>query len=326
MFRHSVMLAAAGALLALSGAEAKSQDAASYPNRTVRIVVSAPPGGGVDIVARIIADKLAQRYGQTFVVENHAGAAGNLGSEAVAAAPADGYTLLAAQPAPLTTNIILYKKLNFDPVAFEPIAVMTTIPNMLIVRPDFPANSASEFIAYAKANPGKLNYASQGAGTTPHLTAELFQRDTGTKLVHVPYKGTAQAVNDLIASHVDLMFLEMGAGLELHRAGKARILAVTTLQRLDVLPDIPTLDDVGVTGFRSDTWNALAAPPKTPRAIVTKLNGAINDLFKLEDVQSRLLALSMQPVGGSPEEMAKFLKSETQRWGDVIRAANITAN
>ena len=206
----------------------RSPKAAAYPNRAVKIIVSAPPGGGVDIVARVIAERLAKMWGQPFVVENRPGAGGNLGAEAVAQAEPDGYTLLAAQPSPLTTNVVLYKQLKFDPAAFEPLAIMTSIPNTLVVRAEFPANSVQELIAYAKANPGKVNFGSQGVGTTPHLTGELFARVTGTKLSHVPYRGTAQAVNDLIGGHVDLLFFQVDSVREQYQAKKAKMLAVTT--------------------------------------------------------------------------------------------------
>ena len=193
---HLVVMTAA--LAAAVQALAQDEAARRYPNRAVKIIVSAPPGGGLDIAARVIADRLTKMCGQPFVVENRPGAGGNLGAEAVAQAEPDGYTLLAAQPAPLTTNVVMYKKLSFDPSAFEPLAIMTSIPNTLTVRLDLPAASVAELIAYAKANPGKLNFGSQGVGTTPHLTGELFARVTGTKLTHVPYRGTAQAVNDLV--------------------------------------------------------------------------------------------------------------------------------
>ena len=298
----------------------------NYPSRPVKIVVSAPPGGGVDIVARVIADRLAKLWGQPFVVENRPGAGGNLGSEAVAVAEPDGYTLLAAQPAPLTTNVVLYKKLNFDPAAFEPLAIMTSIPNVLVVRADFPADSVAELVAYAKANPGKVNFGSQGVGTTPHLTGELFARATGSKLTHVPYRGTAQAVNDLVAGHLDLLFFQLDSVREQYQAMKAKMLAVTTAQRVAAVPEVPTMDEAGVKGFRSDTWNALAAPPKTPAAVVAKINAAMNEAFALPEVRAHLAKLSMQPAGGTPADMAEFLKNERQRWGDVIRAAGIFAN
>ena len=313
-------------MLAAPAAFAQPKDAADYPNHTVKILVSAPPGGGPDVAARIIGDKLRQKWNQPVVVENRPGNAGNTGAEAVASAEPDGYTLLAAQPAPLTTNAVLYKKLAFDPAAFEPILIMTSFPNLLVMRPDFPANTVQELIAYAKANPGKLNYASQGIGTTPHLTGELFARMTGTQLVHVPYRGTAQAVNDVVAGHVDMMFLQLSESAELYKGGRAKILAVAASERTPVLPNIPTLQEAGLAGFQSLTWNALAAPPKTPAAIVAKINGAINEVFQSPDIKAHFATLNMQLVGGTPAQMAEFLKQETQRWGAVIRAANVTLN
>jgi tripartite-type tricarboxylate transporter receptor subunit TctC len=298
----------------------------NYPSRPVKIIVSAPPGGGVDIVARVIADRLAKLWGQPFVVENRPGAGGNLGSESVAAAEPDGYTLLAAQPAPLTTNVVLYKKLNFDPAALEPLAIMTSIPNVLVVRADFPADSAAELVGYARANPGQVNFGSQGVGTTPHLTGELFARATGSKLTHVPYRGTAQAVNDLVAGHLDLLFFQLDSVREQYQAKKAKMLAVTTAQRVAAVPEVPTMDEAGVKGFRSDTWNALAAPPKTPAAIVAKLNAAINAVLKQPDTAEHLRAMSMTPIGGTPDAIKTFIREETERWGEVIRAANIRAD
>jgi tripartite-type tricarboxylate transporter receptor subunit TctC len=290
------------------------------------VIVSAPAGGGIDIAARIIADRLRQRLAQPVIVENRPGAAGNTGAEAVAMAEPDGYTLLAAQPSPLTVNQILYKKLSFDPGAFEPVAIMTAVPNLLVVSPNLPVTTVKDLIAYAKANPGKLNFASQGIGTTPHLSGELFNLLAGTKLVHVPYKGTAQAVNDVIAGHVDLMFLEMGSAFQLYKGGRAKVLAISSATRVAQMPEVPTFIEAGLPEFKSETWNAIAAPPKTPAAIVAKLNGDINDVLSLPDVQAHFAAISMQPVGGSPADLARLIKTETERWGDVIRAANISAN
>src|SRR6476619_4084075 len=217
----------------MSAPGALAQDAAAdFPNRPIKIIVCVPPGGGVDTVTRIVAEGLHQKLGQPVIVENRAGAAGNIGAEAVFTSEPDGYTLLAAQPAPLTVNPLLYKQMNFDPTQFEPVVIMTSIANVLLVRPDFPAKAPQEFVAYVKANPGKVNYASQGIGTTSHLTAALFERVTGTKFVHVPYKGTAPALNDIIASHVDFIFMELASAIKLLEAGKARILAVATSKRI----------------------------------------------------------------------------------------------
>ena len=325
MLKVSIALAA-GIVLLASAVMAQPDPAAGYPNRTVKIVVSAPPGGGVDIVARVLADRLGKLWGQPFVVENRPGAGGNVGSEAVAHAEPDGYTLLAAQPAPLTTNVVMYRKLNFDPAAFEPLAIMTRIPNTLVVRNSLPAASVQELVAYARDNPGKVNFGSQGVGTTPHLTGELFARLTGTKLTHVPYRGTAQAVNDLVAGHLDVLFFQLDSVREQVQAKRARMLAITADERVAVLPDVPTMAEAGVPGLRSNTWNALMAPPKTPAAITAKLNRAINEVLKSPDTAEHLRAMNMVPVGGTPEGIRAFIAEETARWGDVIRAANIKAD
>src|SRR5260221_8883664 len=256
MSRYSVWLALAAVLLALSPAVGQQQEATDYPNRPVKIVVSVPAGGGVDTVARIFAAGLQQRLGQPFVIENRGGGGGNIGAETVYAADPDGYTLLASQPAPITSNIALYKKLNFDPAALESVAVMSKFPNVLLVRQDFPAKSVQQFMAYPKANPGKLTFASQGPGTTSHLTAELFMKLTGTKMVHVPYRGTGPALNDLIAGHVDFIFMELASAYKLHEGGKARILAVATDRRFELLPGLPALLQGGGPGVRSPTPEA----------------------------------------------------------------------
>jgi tripartite-type tricarboxylate transporter receptor subunit TctC len=324
MLKHATLLASL--LLAAPAFGQASQDgAASYPSRPIKIVVCVPAGGGVDTITRIVAEKLSHRLGQAVVVENRTGQAGNIGAEVVYGAEPDGYTLLASQPAPLTVNVLLYEKLNFDPSGFEPVAILSSIPNTLTVRPDFPAKNMAEFLAYARAHPGTLNYASQGIGTTSHLTAELFSRKTGIGMVHVPYRGTAPAINDLIASHVDLMFSELASAIRLHQAGRARILAVATRQRNALLPDIPTFIEAGVPDFESDTWNAISAPPKTPPAIVAKLNAAIVDVLKMPDVQDRMQKLTMTPEAMTPDQAKAFIKADTERWTGVIKAANITA-
>src|SRR5262249_37729979 len=321
MSRYSVWLALAAALLAISPALGQQDEAADYPNRPVKIVVSVPAGGGVDTVARIFAAGLQQRLGQPFVIENRGGGGGNIGAETVYSAEPDGYTLPASQPAPITSNNALYKKLNFDPAALESVAVMSKFPNVLLVRQDFPAKTVQEFIAYTKANPGKLTFASQGPGTTSHLTAELFMKLTGTKMLHVPYRGTGPALNDLDAGPADFIFMELASAYKLHEGGKSRILAVATNQRLDVLPNVPTLIEVGVPGFLSDTWNAISAPPKTPAPIVSKLNRTINEILNESATKARFRDLQLSAGGGSPQDMAKLKHDETERWTKVIREA-----
>jgi tripartite-type tricarboxylate transporter receptor subunit TctC len=316
------LIATAAALLAAAPASAQPS-AADYPNKPVKVIVTVPAGGGVDTVTRLVTERLRQKLGQPFIIENKGGAGGNIAAESVFQAEPDGYTLMASQPSPLTTNTVLYKKLTFDPTAFEPIALMSSAPNVLLVRNDFPAKTLAEFMAYVRANPDRLNYASQGPGTTSHLTAELFNKLAGTKLTHVPYKGTNPALNDIVAGHVDLIFMQLEAAMKLHEGGKARILAVTTEKRLAVLPDIPTMGEAGLKDFISDTWNALTAPPKTPAPIVAKLNAAVNDALKLPEVQEQYRQLGLQAGGGSAQDLAKVIKDDTTRWSEVIREAKI---
>jgi len=322
MLRRSAMVVSFGVALLL-GAAAAVAYAADYPDHPIRVIVSVPPGGGVDTITRIVTDKMRATLGQPLVVENKSGVSGSLAAETVFKAEPDGYTLLASQPAPITTNAFLYKSLNYTPVELIPVAIMSHVPNVVLVRRDFPAKTVQELIAYAKANPGKINYASQGIGTTSHTTAELFQSITGTKLTHVPYKGTAPAVNDLLAGNVDLMFNELATSLELHKSGRARILAVTVKERVPSLPDIPTLEEIGIHGCISDTWHAITAPPKTPPEIVAKLNAAANAAMLDPGLIERFAALSIGPGGGTPAQASAFVKEETQRWGDVIRKAGI---
>jgi tripartite-type tricarboxylate transporter receptor subunit TctC len=320
--RRSALINTLGLVLAPAATEAQDS-AAKFPDHPIRVIVSVPAGGGVDAVTRIVTAKMRPFLGQPLAVENKAGVGGSLAAAAVFHAEPDGYTLLAAQPAPITTNQFLYKSLDYDPTQLEPVVIMSHVANVLLVRPDFPGKTAQELIAYAKANPDKLNYASQGIGTTSHLTAALFEAITHTKLVHVPYKGTAPALNDIIASHVDLMFTEIATSLPLAKAGKAKILAVAMNERIPAIPDIPTLAEAGVPGCVSDTWQALAAPPKTPAAIVAKLNDAANKAMKDPELLARFQTLNLRPGGGTPAEMAAFLKEETKKWGDVIREAGI---
>ncbi len=324
MWKYLTIVAAVLVLAGLPAAAQPPSQLAGFPSRPVRIIVCLPPGGGVDTVTRIVADGLQRRLGQAVVVENKGGQAGNLGAEAVWNAEPDGYTLLASPPAPITTNALLYKSLPFDPASFSPVAVMTTVPNTLTVRANFPARDVGEFIAYARANPGKVSYASQSSGTTSHLTAVMFELAAGAHLLHVPYRGTAPAINDLIGGHVDAFFNELATSMEMQTAGKVRVLAVTTAQRVPELPDVPTMQEAGLAGFISDTWNAISAPPKTPAPIVARLNTAIDEVLHTPEVQAHLRQLHLQAVGGPPEQMAAMVKADVERWSAVIRAAKVT--
>ena len=322
MLRRRAIVVSCGVTL-LVGTAAATADAGDFPDHPIRVIVSVPAGGGVDTVTRIVTDRMRQVLGQPLVVENKPGVSGSLAADAVFHAEPDGYTMLASQPAPITTNSFLYKSLNYDPAQRVPLAIMYHVPNVVLVRKDFPAKTVADLIAYAKANPTKINYASQGIGTTSHTTAELFQSITGIKLTHVPYKGTAPAVNDLLAGNVDLMFNELATSLELHKSGRARILAVTVKNRVPALPDIPTLEEVGVHGCISDTWHALTAPPKIRPEIIAKINEAANAAMRDPVLVERFSALSISPGGGTPAEASAFVKEETQRWGEVIRKAGI---
>lgn len=318
---------AAIALFLTTTSLAFAQDATNgYPNRPIKIIVCVPAGGGVDVVTRVVAKGLQERLGQPVVVENRAGAAGNIGADFVFRSKPDGYTLLAAQPSPLTVNPMLYKNMSFDPTKFEPIAIMTSAPNVLMVRSDFPASTAQEFIAYAKAHPGKINFGSQGIGTTSHLTAMLFQERTGTSMVHVSFKGTAPALNALIGGYIDMIFMELASANKLAQAGQARILAVATDKRVPALPNLPTMAEAGVKGFESGTWNALVAPPGTPQDIVEKLNDAVNDEVHSASAVDLFHKLNLEPVGGTPAHAKTFIREQTAVWGKVITTAHIQSH
>ena len=315
-----------GALVAgmvIVSAVAQAQPATDYPNRPVRIIVNVTPGGGVDIATRLVAQKLSERLGQPFIVENRAGAAGNAGAEAVYRAPPDGYLLLASFNSTVSIGDYLFKALNYEPLGFEPVSVMTQIPLALVVRHDLPVANAAELIAYAKANPGKLTYASNGVGTAGHLTAEFFMSLTGTKMTHVPYKGTAPVLTDLVAGHVDLTFIQYSAFYEFHKAGRVRILATASEKRLDALPDIPTMGELGLPEIISKTWNVISAPPKTPRPVLTRLNVLIDEILKSPEVQARFAETHTLVEGGSLDYARKYVLEDRARWSKVIAAAGI---
>jgi len=313
------------AIAALACAAAVTLPAAAedYPTRTVRIIVPFPAGGTADVMPRVVADWLSRKWGQPVVIENKTGAAGNIGAEAAYRSDPDGYTLLSAPPPPLVINQNLYPKLGFDPTQFEPIAVMGIVPNALIVNPDkIPAKSVAEFVAYAQANPAKITVATQGNGTTSHLTSELFQLMAKVKFLQVPYRGTAPALQGLLAGDVDVMFDNLGVSLGLVKSGKLKLIAVGTEKRMSALPDVPTIAET-LPGFASSAWFAVVAPPKTPAAIVGKINADIAEAVRDPDVRKRLADLSADPVGGTVSETAAFMRAEVERWNNVIKAANV---
>jgi tripartite-type tricarboxylate transporter receptor subunit TctC len=297
-------------------------DAQDYPSRPVKIIVPFPAGGTADVMPRVIGEWLSRKWGQPVVVENRTGAAGNIGAEAVAKAEPDGYTLLSAPPPPLVINQNLYPKLGFDPSEFVPIVIMGRVPNALVVNPKLPLNSVAEVIAYAKANPGKLTSATQGNGTTSHLTSELFQMMAEVKFQHVPYRGSAPALTDLVAGSVDLMFDNLGVSLPLVKGGQLKLLGVATPKRMASLPDVPTIAET-LPGFESAAWFAIVAPPKTPQAVVDKINADVNEALRQSDIVQRLTQLSAEPIGGTPQATAAYMREEIERWHKVIKAANV---
>ena len=306
--------------LALHALTASAQD---WPAKPVRLIVPFPAGGSADILPRIVGEKLAQQWGQPVVVDNRPGAAGNIGATAVFQAEPDGYTLLASPPSPLVINRHLYPKLAFDPTQFVPMTVIAAIPNVLLVHPKLAANSLGELIAYAKQNPGKLNYASQGNGTTSHLTTELLITMVGgLRMTHVPYKGSAPAMADLLAGQADLMFDNLGVTLPHVKSGKLKALGVASSRRLRSLPDIPALAET-LPGFESVAWFGIVGPPKTPAAVAEKVAAGVIESLRNADVQRRLADMSAEPLGMSPAETATFMKQESERWSGVIRAAGV---
>jgi tripartite-type tricarboxylate transporter receptor subunit TctC len=305
-------------LLAVSNAWAQD-----WPARPVRIVVPFPPGGSADLLPRAVAEEMSKKWGQPVVVENRPGAAGNIGAEAVFRAEPDGYTLLSAPPPPLVINRLLYPKLAYDSMQFVPATVIGAIPNVLLVHPKVPANSVAEFIAFIRSNPNRLNYASQGNGTTSHLTAELFKSMAGgLQVAHIPYKGTAPALTDLLGGQVDMMCDNLGVSLPHVRSGKLKALAVASAQRIRSMPGVPTLAET-LPGFESVAWFGIVAPPKTPMAIAQRISASTGDALRNPEVLKRLADLSAEPMGLTPEETAGYMKRETERWAAVIKAAGV---
>ena len=300
-----------------------SLHAQDWPAKAVRIIVPFPAGGSADLLPRVVAEKLTEKWGQPVIVDNRPGAAGNIGADTVFRAEPDGYTLLSSPPPPLVINKLLYPKLSYDPAQFVPITVIGAIPNVLLVHPKVGANSVAELIAIAKQNPGKLNYASQGSGTTSHLTAELFKAMAGgLQIAHIPYKGTAPALTDLLAGQVDMMCDNLGVSLPHVRSGKLKALAVASRSRFGGLPNVPTLAET-LPGFESVAWFGIVAPPRTSTAIAEKVAAAVQEALKLPEVQKRLADLSAEPMGLGPGETAAFMRQEVERWGAVIRTAGV---
>ena len=316
-------LAGALALCAGLGLPALAQ---TFPTKPIRVIVPYPPGGVVDVIARSVGERMSQTIGQPSVIENRVGAAGAIGTELVARAAPDGYTMVVASPAH-TTNISLNPKLSWHPIkSFAPIAMVGVIPNAILVHPSMPAKTLAEFISHAKANPGKINYASAGAGSSVHLAAELLEQMAQIKMVHIPYKGQPEAVTALVAGEVSMMPLTMELAKARVQAGQARALAVTTPKRSSALPELPTVAESGYPGYEVSTWFGYLAPAGTPPEVVNKLNAEINAALKHPDVEKRLVALGAELDPGTPAAFGKYLEADMTRWARVIKQAGIKAD
>jgi tripartite-type tricarboxylate transporter receptor subunit TctC len=301
--------------------------AQNYPDRVVRIVNPYPPGGSVDVMARLLAQKLGENLGQQFIVENRSGGGGNTGSDSVAKAEPDGYTLLFTAPGPLTVNQTLYSKLTFDPAPdFAPIALFATAPIVLIVNPDVPAKNVQELIALARKEPGKINFASAGNGTTNHLSGELFKSMAKVDIVHVPYRGAGPAMNDLIGGHVQMFFDLMPVVLPQVTTGKVRALGAAGAARTSALPDVPTIAEQGVPGFDASSWYGLVAPAKTPEPVLAKLREEVAKALKTPDMVARIRELGSEPGAAFGKDFGAFMAAETKKWAEVIRASGAKAD
>lgn len=317
--RHFLDLATAGAMLAALSRIAGAQ---TYPTRPVRLIVPFTPAGGTDLMARLLSQPLSERFGQQFIVENRPGAGGNIGTEAVVRSPPDGYTLL-MMLTPNAVNATLFEKLNFNFIRdIAPVAGISREANVLLVHPSIPAKTTDEFIAYVKANPGKITMASSGNGTSPHIAGELFKMMVGVRMVHIPYRGAGPALTDLLGGQVQMMFPTMSSSLAYIRDGKLRPLAVTTSTRSEVLPEVPAVGN-SVPGYEASTWYGIGAPKNTPTEIIERLNRVINSILVTPQMKAQLATLGSSTLLLSPAQLGTLVAEETEKWAKVIRAANI---
>ncbi|MBA3253724.1 MAG: tripartite tricarboxylate transporter substrate binding protein [Burkholderiaceae bacterium] len=328
MQRVSMWRFIAAALFAFASAASTLAQAQSWPSKPVRMIVPFPPGGTTDIVARSLGAELQKMWGQPVVVENRAGAGGNVGADAVAKSANDGYTLLMGTVGTHSINAALFahsgNKMPFDPVKdFVPITLAAGVPNVMVIHPNVPASSVNEFIAYAKANPGKLNMASSGNGTSIHLTGELFKTVTGTYMVHLPYRGSAPAMSDLLAGNTNVMFDNLPSALPHIKSGRLKALAVTSRVRSPALPDTPTIEEAAnLKGFDASSWFGLFAPAGTSRAIVDKIQADVAKALAVPEVRERFVSQGAQPGGTTPDQFAAFIRGETDKWAKVVKTSN----
>ena len=307
-----------GWLLAALGAGPSAAEE-GYPSRLVRVIVPFPPGSTLDALARIVTDQLAHKWAQPVIIENISGGGGNIGTDRFARSPPDGYTLMFSPPGPLTINQLLYGDVAYDPAKFVPITLLARVPNVLITRNNLGAASVADLIALARADPGKLTYASQGVGSTAFLTAKLFETRADVRMAHVPYRGAGPALTDIVAGHVDMMFDTIVTSLPLHRAGSAKIIAVANAERSSALPQVPTFAESGMPDFRSITWFGCVAPPGTPASVAEKVQRDLAETLARPAVSAKLIELMLEPVASTPAQAAQFFVAEAALWGKVIR-------
>ena len=300
--------------------------AQTYPDRAIRIIVPTPPGGPVDVMARLIGNGLQPQLGQTVFIENKPGAGNTLGSRLAAAAEPDGYTLMVSSVSGLVMSPLIFHDAGYDASSFAPVALIAVTPQLLVVNPNLPVKTVAELVAYAKANPGKLNYSTGGIGTLPHLASELFKKITGAQIVHVPYKGGGLALQAVMTGETQMTFDTIGTSLQLVRQGKLRALAVGGASRAAELPEVPTMVEAGFPALTTGAWTALLAPKETPPAIIAKLNAAANAALRAEPMQSTLAKLGAQPRGGTPQDLADYIQSEKAKWTPIVQSLNLKVN
>ena len=323
MLKSAAIAGLAAVLLTAADGALAQGAAASFPSKSITIVIPATPGGAIDLTARVIGPKLTDAWGKPVVVENKAGATGIIGTEFIAKATPDGQTLVLVASSH-AINPSMFKKLPYDTVkSFEPVVLTHVLPLMLVVHPSLPAKNVKELIAYAKANPGKLSFASSGPGGAPHMSGELFKSMAGLDMIHVPYKGSTAAHSDLLAGRVSLMFDTVSAISPHVKGGALRALAVTTAKRSAAMPDVPTMAEAGMKGYETSTWGGILAPAGTPQDVVAKLNGEVNKALAAPDVRQRMLDAGIEPAGGTPQQFTAFIQSEMAKWAKVAKTAGI---
>ena len=296
----------------------------SWPTKAVRMVMPFPPGSGTDVLARLISERLSRKWGQPVTVDNMSGAGGNIGGQTVTRAAPDGHTLLFVPAPPLVINQFMYKSTGYDPAKFAPISMVASVPYALVTRKDFPANTMQEFVAYAKANPGKITYASSSIGSTAQLAALQLSMINGLEMVHVPFRGAAPALTDVMGGHVDMVFDIVSTALPMWESGQIKVLGTGGPRRSRIMPTVPTIDEAGISGFQALTWFALVAPPGTPEAITGKIYRDTLEALRIPEVSSRIAAMGMDVVGMNPEESGRFFAQEAALWGKIVREAKIS--